>query len=58
METAALYTLGARYGIDTLSIMTVSDHVTTGEKTTPEERQTTFNDMILIALDAFVRLAK
>lgn len=58
METAALYTLGAKYGINTLSIMTVSNHLITGEETTPEERQTTFNDMTVIALDAFIRGAE
>ncbi|MGG0663083.1 hypothetical protein ABE042_03100 [Viridibacillus arvi] len=36
METAALYTLEAKYDIDVLSIMTVSDHVITGEETTAE----------------------
>lgn len=50
METTALYTLAAKYGVNALSILTVSDHIFTGEETTAEERQTTFNDMILIAL--------
>ena len=54
METAALYTLGARYNFDVLSIMTVSDHVITGEETTAEERQTTFNDMIKVALETLI----
>ncbi|MCY7846836.1 purine-nucleoside phosphorylase [Bacillus haynesii] len=52
METTALYTLAAKFGRKALSILTVSDHVITGEETTAEERQTTFNDMILLALDA------
>ena len=51
METTALYTLSAKFGRKALSILTVSDHVITGEETTAEERQTTFNDMILLALD-------
>ncbi|KKB74996.1 MULTISPECIES: purine-nucleoside phosphorylase [Bacillus] len=51
METTALYTLAAKFGRKALSILTVSDHVITGEETTAEERQTTFNDMILLALD-------
>ncbi|WKT34308.1 purine-nucleoside phosphorylase [Bacillus amyloliquefaciens] len=50
METTALYTLSAKYGKKALSILTVSDHVLTGEETTAEERQTTFNDMIKLAL--------
>lgn len=52
METAALYTLAAKFGRKALSVLTVSDHVITGEETTAHERQTTFNDMIEIALEA------
>jgi purine-nucleoside phosphorylase len=52
METTALYTLAAKYGVNALSILTVSDHIFTGEETSSEERQTTFNDMILMALEA------
>ncbi|WEG12042.1 purine-nucleoside phosphorylase [Pullulanibacillus sp. KACC 23026] len=55
METAALYTLAARFKAKALSILTVSDHLITGEATTSEERQTTFNQMIEIALDAAIR---
>lgn len=55
METAALYTLAAKYGRKALSILTVSDHILTGEATTAEERQTTFNDMIEVALEAVVK---
>ena len=54
METTALYTLAAKYGRQALSILTVSDHIITGEETTAEERQTTFNDMIEVALDTAV----
>lgn len=50
METSALYTLAAKYGAQALTILTVSDHVFNGEDTTAQERQTTFNDMIRIAL--------
>lgn len=51
MEAAALYTLGARYGVDTLTILTVSDSLVTGEETTAEERQTTFKKMMEVALE-------
>lgn len=34
--------------------MTVSDHVITGEETTAEERQTTFNDMIKVELETLI----
>lgn len=52
METTALYTLAAKYDANALAILTVSDHIFTGEETTAEERQTTFNDMIVMALEA------
>ncbi|MBM7716385.1 purine-nucleoside phosphorylase [Bacillus thermophilus] len=55
METAALYTLAAKFGRNALAILTVSDHILTGEMTTSEERQMTFNDMIEVALDASLR---
>jgi len=55
METTALYTLAAKYNVNALSILTVSDHIFTGEETTAEERQTTFNDMIIMALDALIQ---
>ncbi|MGA8942555.1 MAG: purine-nucleoside phosphorylase [Thermoactinomyces sp.] len=51
MESTALYTLAAKYQAQALSILTVSDHIFTGEETTAEERQTTFNDMIEMALE-------
>ncbi|MFD1039481.1 purine-nucleoside phosphorylase [Virgibacillus byunsanensis] len=52
METTALYTLAAKYDRQALSVLTVSDHILTGEETSAEERQTTFNDMMVVALDA------
>ena len=51
METAGLYYLAAKFGVDAMSLLTVSDHLITGEQTTAEERQTTFNDMIILALE-------
>ena len=50
MEAAGLYTLGAKYGVNTLAILTISDSLVTGEATTSEEREKTFNDMIEMAL--------
>ncbi len=55
MESAALYTLAAKFKRKALSILTVSDHLVTGEATTSEERQTTFNQMIEIALETAKR---
>lgn len=50
METPALYLLAAKFHRRALSILTVSNHLITGEETTAEERQTSFNDMINLAL--------
>lgn len=55
METTALYTLAAKFNRKALSILTVSDHLLTGEETTAEERQTTFHEMIEIALETGVK---
>jgi purine-nucleoside phosphorylase len=55
MEAAALYTLAAKFGRQALAILTVSDHILTGEATSAEERQTTFNDMIEVALEAAIQ---
>lgn len=38
-----------------LSVLTVSDHLLTGEATSSEERQTTFKDMIVVALEAAIQ---
>ena len=57
MEAAALYTLAAKVGRRALGIMTVSDHLITKEETSAEERQTTFSEMITIALDAAIEVA-
>lgn len=51
METTGLYTLAAKYGVNALTILTVSDSLVTGQATTSEEREKTFKDMIEIALD-------
>ena len=51
MESAELYTLAAKYGVEALSILTISDHIFKGEETTPEERQDSFTEMMEIALE-------
>jgi purine-nucleoside phosphorylase len=51
METAELYTLAAKFGVNALTILTVSDSVINGEATSSEEREKTFTDMIEIALE-------
>jgi purine-nucleoside phosphorylase len=54
MESAALYTIAARFRARALTILTVSDHIKTGEQTTALERQETFGQMVEIALDAAI----
>lgn len=49
MEASALYMNAARAGKRALVILTVSDHILTGEATTAEERQTTFTKMMEVA---------
>jgi purine-nucleoside phosphorylase len=52
MEAAGLYGVAAEKGARALTICTVSDHIKTGEETSSEEREQTFNEMVEIALDA------
>ncbi len=52
MEAAGIYGVAAEFGAKAATICTVSDHIINGEATTSEERQTSFNDMIKIALNA------
>jgi purine-nucleoside phosphorylase len=54
MEGAGLYGVAAEKRARALTIVTVSDHIRTGEATTSEERESTFNDMVRVALEALV----
>ena len=54
MESAALYTIAARHRARALTLLTVSDHIRTGEKTSSEEREQTFREMVEIALDTAI----
>lgn len=54
MEAAGLYGVAAEKGARALTILTVSDHILEGTETTSDERQTTFDDMVRIALEAIV----
>ena len=54
MESAAIYTIAARYGAKALTILTVSDHIRTGERATAEEREQTFGEMVEVALDTVI----
>ena len=57
MEAAGIYPLAAEHGIEALAVCTVSDDIRTGDALSSEERQTTFDEMILVALEA-VRLCE
>lgn len=54
MEAAGIYAIVAEYGAKAMCICTVSDHIRTGEATSPAERQTSFNEMIEIALESIL----
>jgi purine-nucleoside phosphorylase len=56
MEAAALYTVAAKYGVDALALLTVSDHFISREASTAAERETTFTKMIEVALDTLLEL--
>ncbi|MBT8272754.1 MAG: purine-nucleoside phosphorylase [Saprospiraceae bacterium] len=51
MEAAGLYTVAASHNVNALAILTISDSLVTGERTTSKERESTFNSMIEIALE-------
>lgn len=51
MEAAALFAIAAEARVKALCVLTVSDHLITAEETTSEERQTSFNQMMELALE-------
>lgn len=51
MESSALYTLAAKFGVKALSVLTISDHIFKQVETSSEEREKTFTDMMKIALE-------
>lgn len=52
MEAATLYAVGAKEGIETLALVTVTDDLTTGEHLTADERETGFGTAARLALAA------
>ncbi|GAX04383.1 purine nucleoside phosphorylase [Secundilactobacillus pentosiphilus] len=56
METAALYMLAAKFGVQALSINTVSDNLTTGEALSAADRQSSFSEMMTVALETAIKL--
>ncbi len=55
MEAAALYMNAARLGAKALTMVTISDHFVNGGRLTAEQREKSFTDMIMIALEAAVK---
>ena len=56
MEAAALYMNAAKAGKRALAICTVSDHIMRGEELDSDARQTSFTDMMEIALNVAVEM--
>jgi purine-nucleoside phosphorylase len=54
MESAALYTIAARFGARALTVLTVSDHIKTGERTSAQDREQSFGQMVEVALDTII----
>lgn len=52
MEAAELYTVAARHGARALAVLTISDHLLTGDALPSEERERSFGEMVEIALAA------
>lgn len=52
MEAAALYAIAAQYKIQALSVLTVSDHILSGQQLPSAERQNGFAEMLQFTLDA------
>ncbi|MDD3261968.1 MAG: purine-nucleoside phosphorylase [Oscillospiraceae bacterium] len=51
METAGLYWIAAACHKKALSILTISDHIFTGEALSAEDRQNSFHEMMQVALE-------
>ena len=58
MEAAALYCTAAFLGKRALAICSISDNLVLGTELTPQERQTTFTNMMKIGLEAAVKMAQ
>ena len=57
MEAAGMYAIAAEFGVDALAVCTVSDDIRSGEALSSEERQTSFDEMIVIALETALTTA-
>lgn len=57
MESAALFMNAARAGKKALSVCTISDNLLTGEALSPEDRQTSLDEMITLVLNTVVKIS-
>ena len=54
MEAAGIYAIAAEHGVEALAICTVSDDIPSGDALSSEERATTFDEMITVALETAI----
>jgi len=53
METAGLYTIAAKYGVNALSLLTISDSLVNGNEISAEMRENKLSEMVEIALNSY-----
>lgn len=58
MEAAGLYLIAAKYNVKALAVLTISNHIISGESTPASERERSFNDMVKVALEAAISQVK
>ena len=54
MEAAGIYAIAAEHGVEALAICTVSDDIPSGDALSSDERATTFDEMIEVALETAI----
>ena len=54
MEAAGIYPIAAENDVEALAICTVSDDIVSGDALSSEDRQTTFDEMIVVALETVI----
>ncbi len=54
MEAAGIYAIAAENDVEALAICTVSDDIVSGDALSVEDRQTTFDEMIVVALETVI----
>ena len=54
MEAAGIFPIAAEYNAEALAIYTVSDDIPNGRHLTADERATTFDEMIHVALETAI----